>query len=54
MGWLVFTAHFEYLLLHNHSPWEVDYGCVLFLLIIYNLNEKQKFMRKAHKAKEVF
>ena len=52
-GWLVLTTHFEYLSLHNHSSWKVDSECVLFLLVIYNLDEKQKFMHKAHKANPV-
>ena len=51
--WLVCTAHFEYLSLHNHSSWKGDFEC-LFLLIIYKLNEKQLFMHEAHKAKELF
>ena len=43
----------EYLSLHNHSSWKVDLESVLFLLTIYKLNEKQKFMHKAHKVNPV-
>ena len=50
-GWLVFITLFEYFSLHNQSSWKVDFECILFLLLIYNLNEKQKFMNKAHNAK---
>ena len=47
------SAHFEYFSLHKHSSWKVDSECVLFLLVIYSLDEKQKFMHKAHKANPV-
>ena len=39
--------------LYKHSSWKADFECALFLFIIYNLNEKQKVMHKAHKAKEL-
>ena len=38
----------DMLLFHNLELQRCDYTS--FLLIIYNLNEKQKFMHKAHKA----